>query len=461
MSSGYVLAGGETISSILNNFVKNTKGLYFDNFTREDISKFYHDVMFGFLHSFGQNFTGKKSYKGYVQAEAKCFTTMRETKMFEKSKFLIDSGGFQVSFGKITLAEAPTLIALYDEFLRDNHHCIDRAFSLDLTPGPGCELFRNFKDVYDMNLQTYTMHANLPDEAREKIIYVHHFRTPEMWRVFDKILRENQFFEKFSHFATGGIVASSGGDMQIPVIIYVLPLIPLLNECIRHGRKTLDFHILGGATYRDILFYEFFQHHVMQCHGIQLNITYDSSGIFKALMIGRFLPIYDPISRSIEKIDVKSNALHFRYNHGMTIGEMYKYVIDRMCDHHNFKHIDMTKIYNDESGTFFEDIKCYSMFYMLQMYSEVQEMLKEEARRLYPLYENFDYEDFTSEISKVTQKINGGKITTKQKFKTNSLIASLDMLKSLDESKCQYIVNKFLSKDEFTELLSGKQLMTF
>ena len=40
----------------------------------------------------------------------------------------------------------------------------------------------------------------------------------------------------------------------------------------------------------------------------------------------------------------------------------------------------------------------------------------------------------------------------KQIIKSNSVVRSLDMLKDLDEVYCKYIIDKSLSKDEFTWL---------
>ena len=91
--SGYVLAGFETLANIMNNFINNTKNCYFDNFTREDISKFLFNTCSGFLHSYGQNFPGKKSYKNYNKNEANLYKKCRDTKLFEGSKFTTDSGG--------------------------------------------------------------------------------------------------------------------------------------------------------------------------------------------------------------------------------------------------------------------------------------------------------------------------------------------------------------------------------
>jgi hypothetical protein len=52
----------------------------------------------------------------------------------------------------------------------------------------------------------------------------------------------------------------------------------------------------------------------------------------------------------------------------------------------------------------------------------------------------------------VTRIINQGKLTKKQKTKAHSIARSLDMLVHLDEDYCEFLINKFLAKDEFFEL---------
>ena len=64
-NSGYILAGSETLANILDDFILNTKDRYEDNFSREDISTFFKNTVSGFLHSYGQAFSNKKSYKNY------------------------------------------------------------------------------------------------------------------------------------------------------------------------------------------------------------------------------------------------------------------------------------------------------------------------------------------------------------------------------------------------------------
>jgi len=260
-------------------------------------------------------------------------------------------------------------------------------------------------------------------------------------------MREYDMFDKFKYHATGGIVANMRGDMAVPCIIYTLPIVPLLNDCIKHKRNYLNFHILGGANFRDIFFYELFRIHVKNIHNIDLNITYDSSGLFKGLMIGRFIHVkYNNI---FKKMDIRSDNLNKRFLGEELVIEKYRNEINRMAAESGFKPISLKEVYNEESGTFFEDVKVYTMLYMLFQYREVQSFLREKAAELYPLYLSKEYEEFSTGIVEVTKNLNSGKITKKQTVKSHSVIRSLDMLSNLDENYCKYIVNKSLSKDEF------------
>ena len=459
MASGYTVAGAETLMTIIDNFIKNKKNNFEDHFTREDISNFFGSVCSRFLHSFGQNFKGKKNYSNYNQKEAELFIKLKLSNFFQNSLLIPDSGAFQISIGLLTRRESELLFEQFYLFLSDYKDVYDQAFILDLPPGPGCQIFSNFKEVYDRNLESYTVAANLPDEVRKKIIYIHHFRTPALWDIYTKILRDNDFYQYFDQFATGGIVANSSGDSEIPCIIYVLPLIPLLNETIKHKRTKLDFHVLGGATYRDIFFYELFKLHVKKVHNIELNITYDSSGLFKGLMIGRYFSVID--EGRIKKIDVRTNNLDKRFKDDIKIIDVCRNVCNTLSDKYGFKKLTINdNIYDSKTGTFFEPVKVYLMLYMLEFYLEIENLMKEKSELIYPIYESRDLETFTSCSEQITRDLNQGKISRKQISKSNSIVKSLDMLTNLDEEYCKYVVSKFLSKDEFINLTKNGQLLT-
>lgn len=465
--SGYTLAGFETLCTTIEMFMDGRRGKFENHFSKDQISQFLSSTCSGFLHSYGQNFSNKKKFGKYSEVEANMFKHCRNLGIFDNCNFVIDSGGYQISIGRLTRRESNLLLDnMYYDFLVDHCDVYDRSFILDIPPGPGCEIFHNFKDVYDLNMQSYQKAKNLSDHVRKKMIYIHHFRTPQLWKIYTKILREGNMFSAFEYHGTGGIVANMASDMSIPCIIYVLPLIPLLNEAKKYKRNYLNFHILGGATYRDVLFYELFKIAVKKNHDIDLNITYDSSGPYKQLMQSRYLNIKDNMNY-IRKMNIREDHLGMRFSSDQTIMETYQETLNNLADVGNFKRIDLNGVYGmykNRSGewvsTFHYEVKLYSILYTLHIYTLVQEEMRKFANRVYPIYEAGDLKTFYKECFDITRHINQGKLTKKQKIKAYSIPRSLDMLRDLDEDYCKYLVNKFLAKDEFKELNGKRGVLT-
>lgn len=459
VKSGYVLAGFETLATIVDNFFKGKRGRFEDNFTRDQISNFLSSVGSGFLHSYGQDFPGKKKYDKYNKKEYDLFKKCRDMEIFDDCTLIADSGGFQISIGKLTRRESELLFNMYYEWLEQSYEVYEKAFILDIPPGPGCEIFRDFKDVHDWNLSSYQKAVNLPQHVKDKIIYIHHFRTPKLWEIYTRLLRENEFFPEFKYHGCGGIVANMTGDMSIPCIIYVLPLIPLLKECIKYKRNYLNFHILGGANFRDILFYELFRVIVKEYHNIDLNITYDSSGVYKQVMHARFIHVTDYLGH-VKKMSIKSNNLDKRFNTnlrdknypGYNVEQMFEIVLNDCARKYGFKEISVDGVYDDTTNTFHEDVKVYSILYTLDIYAKLQEGMREFARNSYSLYSEGHEAEFNQSCIETTRILNQGNLTKKQLIKSHSISRSLDMLKNLDEEYCKYIVDKILCKDEFVEL---------
>jgi len=460
-NSGYVLAGFETLATILDNFFLGKRGRWNENFTRPQISEFLSESCAGYLHSFGQNFANKKKYHKYKQTETDMYQQCRDMGIFNGCDFIADSGGFQISIGRLSRRESDLLTTMYYEWIEESHDMIQKAFILDIPPGPGCKIFTCFDDVYRLNLSSYERARNLSDEIRKKIIYIHHFRTPKLWEIYTKIMRENEMFPDFEYHGTGGIVANMSSDMMIPVIIYVLPLIPLINEAKKYGRDYLNFHILGGANFRDMFFYELFKIVVKQYHNIDLNITYDSSGIYKQVMHARYIHVPDPHGY-IRKMDIKSSNLNKRFYDKVDfegnswasnkVVDQFQILLNDCARSHGFKPISVDGVYDEITNTFHEDVKVYALLYTLGRYAQIEADMKQFAHDLYPLYEQGNLGEFYRECLGVTKIINQGKMTKKQKTKAHSIARSLDALKTLDEDYCTYLVNKFLAKDEFFEL---------
>jgi hypothetical protein len=359
----------------------------------------------------------------------------------------------------LTRAESDLLGKMYYEWIENHHHVIERAFILDIPPGPNCEIFETFKDVYELNLESYNRAKALPDDIRKKIIYIHHFRTPQLWKLYTKILKEDNMFSAFQHHGTGGIVANMSSDMVIPCIIYVLPIIPLLNEAKRCGRDFLNFHILGGANFRDVTFYELFRKVVLEKHNIKLNITYDSSGLFKSLMIGRYMWVDHPDGH-LQKMDLRTPNIGNRFSNFARVDTQLQIILDHFADEMNFKRIKVDGIYDPKTGTFYEDVKVYSMLYMLWQWAEIQERSRKIANEIYPLYKSGEKGEFEIKCATLTRNLNSGKMTKKGVKKASSIKKSLDMLAQLDEDYCEDLVKKFLAKDEFINLDHETEMLT-
>jgi|GEM_PF-1511115 len=469
--SGYVCAAFESLGEIIDKFL--TEEGFGDCFSREMLNSFFLERCNKFLHSFGQSFSGRKKYDSYAKKEADLFRKLRGFEFFNDCIFITDSGGFQASIGLLDKRETDILSNIYyDDFLVNHADAYDRAFVLDIPPGPGCNIFSTFQDVYDMNHASYMRAANLPDIVREKMVYIHHFRTPRLWDIYTRIMDENDLFDKFKYHATGGIVANMASDVSIPCIIYVLPLIPLIVRAKKYNRQKLYFHILGGANYRDIFFYELFKLHVQKVHNLELEITYDSSGIFKGLMIGRWLPVL--LDGSIHRLNLRTSNLDLRRKNKideLKIVEIYRDEIKKLC-RFGFKDINMDKVYDEATGTFLFDVRSYSMLHMLDVYKQAEDYLKVEAADIYKYFEEGEIDEMNHELQKaqeafkifnrrvslITRQMNEEKTTKKQISKSNSVVKSLEMLTDLDEEYCKYIVNKFLEKDEFISLGSDKYL---
>lgn len=456
--SGYILAGFETLATIVDNFFKGKRGRWNENFTRKQVSNFLSDCCAGFLHSYGQDFGGKKKFGKYSQKEADLYQKCRDMRIFDGCTMVADSGGFQISVGDLSRKESELLFDMYYNWLVDYPDACDRAFILDVPPGPGCKIFNSFEDVYNLNLKSYLIARDLPDEVRKKVVYIHHFRTPMLWEIYTKIMRENDLFPYFDWHGTGGIVANMSGDMAIPCIIYILPMIPLINEAKKHGRNYLNFHILGGGSFRDIFFYELFVKLVKSKHNFDLNITYDSSMSWKQVMRARFVHARDDDGH-IRKMSIKSNVLNNRFYKGIRVEKMFQNILNNVAEQYNFKPIKVDGVYDDNTGTFHEDVKVYSLFYTLNLFPTLQQEMKKVAERIIPIYESGDDDLFYRECLEITRHINQGNLTRKQKIKTNSIKRSLDMLCQLDEEHCHYLVKTNLAKDEFADLNSTQRLL--
>ncbi|HQC61367.1 MAG TPA: hypothetical protein PLA60_03310 [Candidatus Pacearchaeota archaeon] len=452
----YVVAGMKSFGSILEKFLSDDH--FKDYMSAEKISNFLKENCNKFLYSYGQHFDKRKDYSKYNQMIYSLFYKNRMTPFFNGCEFIVDSGAFQISTGQLNKKECDILQDLYYDFLANFTDIYERAFILDIPLGPECQLENTSKNLYDLNRRSYEKASSLPDNVRDKIIYVHHFRTPKTWEIYTKILDELELFDKFKYHATGGIVINMSGDLSIPCIIYILPLVQLINRAKKANKTKLNFHILGGSSFKDVLFYELFRKVVKEKHKIDLVITYDSSAIFKSLIVGRNFYVIDDENDIIRKLNLRSFSLPLNYGYKKSTFEIFKEEINKLCNKYDFKFVDRDHLYDPETGTFYLDYRIYAIFYILSVYNDLEKRMEKFADSIYPLFASNDQQGFNDEISRMMIALNHGKITRKQTVKTNSIFKSLKILSDLDEDYCKYIVNKHLEKDEFIDV---NNLLTF
>ena len=178
-------------------------------------------------------------------------------------------------------------------------------------------------------------------------------------------------------------------------------------------------------------------------------------------MHARFVHVPDQFG-CVKKMSIKSNNLDKQFEDlPYTVEQMFEKILNDCARKHNFKQIQTDGVYDDDTNTFHEDVKVYSILYTLDIYSKLQEGMRQFARQAYSVYESGDAETFNGMCLETTRIINQGKLTKKQRIKSHSISKSLDMLKSLDEDYCKYIVDHCLAKDEFVDLEKPQGIHTF
>jgi len=456
--SNFVCSACESLYKIILKFFESDENK--GQLPIQNLNIFFDKTCKGFLHSFGHNLKLKSNFEIHKNVKAEIIQTCKQSGFMGKDgKYYVDSGGFQVSMGVLDPYRSDLLFKYYYEFLEQYSNVYDYAFILDLPPGPGCQYFSSFDDVYEKNLSSYQIASSFPEHIRSKIIYIHHFRTPKLWEVFNRILYENNFFNRFKYFGTGGISANMKTDIAIPFILYIIPLIPLLNLCKQYNRKDIEFHILGGSGFRDVLFYKLFSYHIKKIHNINCTITYDSSTIFKGFMVGRILYILD--DGILKKVNIRSQYLSKYLGSEKSLMERIRHDMNTMCSEFGFEKIETDTFYGGENNSFTKEMRAYSSLYMIYMYYRMERLIDKWIPSLYNKYEMGDIEAFQNELFSITKQLNSGKTTRKQIFKTKSIINTLNLLKDLDNDKCTYLINHHLQNDEFVDLLRPSKLLTF
>jgi hypothetical protein len=461
-SGNFVAAGGDTYVALMKRFMPECQDLCND----EVIINQLNNSVDKFLYSFGigVNYKTKKLSGKHVEKFLKVIKEMREAPFMKDTKLYWDSGGFQIANGAFYPKDIPIFIDKYYQCVKDNPDLFDYAFILDVPPGPGSEdLFSSYEQIEQLNRMSYQKCKSLmPPETLKKVIYIHHFRNLQLFDTWNKFLFEEDLADGYEYFGTGGIVANLAADISNPIVLYTIPLSSIILYAKKKGLKKFKFHVLGGANFRDVFYHKVFEHHIKKYHDIEVEITFDSSAIFKAMFIGRHIHVFNH-DGDVIKMDFRSNVLDTVLKgsdvskndptKNVTVREKLYSVCDDLADDYGFDKLDpnVDPIYDPVSNSLTKKMHILMMAYVLDFTKKMEQKSEEMTKELYPYYAKNDEKTFNQICNSMTKMINQGKITKKQKAKTNGLFKSLQILEKLDLDFNRKCVQQSSSNDNISD----------
>lgn len=439
MESGYVGVGMGQI------FSTNEKRLK-DCFEYKDlVSVLSNKVLFSFGSGLSKK-TVKFNKDKYLKAISSQIKQLKEKSKTSKEMTLyIDSGGFQCACGYIPKNQLKDFVDIYAQFLVNEIDNYDYAFSLDLPPSD--YLFDDWDEMYEFNKYSYyKLFVDLPENVRKKIILVKHFRTPSQLNVWHRLLEDENIIKGFNsnYWSIGGIVASSSGDQTIPYITYSIPISDIVEYSLKHNKTQVNLHILGGCAYRDLFYYSLVKKYIKIKTNIDFEFTYDSSGIIKQIILGRYI---NPITEDglIQKIFFTSDKMDYKIN-GKRTEDIVLDEMRKMLKYAKIENVEIPdKIYLN--GKLHPVLEALLTTYQLYTFKKLKNFFDSFCDTL--TEEDFDNEDiFKSKTYDILRKINGLKVTTKFKNKTNNLHRSILYVIQGNKEKNIKLIDYYTTKDE-------------
>ena len=297
-----------------------------------------------------------------------------------------------------------------------------------------------------------------------------------------------KYIDGFKHFATGGLVSFSRTGRDVPpYIMYVIPLIHIIQHAREMNLKKFRFHVLGGSEWKEILGHKFLERHVKELFDIDVEITFDSSTLFKTLCLGRYTFNIDQIQKKISKLTLRSDVKDGRKSlSGKDIWneksneELFCDLVNEGIVPHGMKPLLLQEhdIYNgyvptsqefctkehlSPTGIMSRLAYTYGMFQLLRLFRIVEEWCEEFVDETYGMFcsANPDQnKDLASKVEKIMYMFNGaGTIGRNIDLKTNMIANSLTLLNHLKNDptttmqECDNIIERHMATDECKRLL--------
>lgn len=463
--SNYVCAGCDCLGIFFNKFFEK----YSDYFTPDKARTFFANNVDRFLYSFGTglSYKSKKIPANHSEKIKNEVQRIRSYEYLSGSTLYIDSGGFQVAMGAIEVSDMPTFLDTYVNFLHETKDLFSKAFVLDLPPAESQNrsIFNSYTDLENMNRISYKRFATFEQNLKDKMIFIYQFRSPALYNIWNKFIWDEGLADGYTNFSCGGLVANSATDQNVPIIVYSIPLADIVLYAKSKGLKDINFHVLGGANYLDVFYHKLFAKHIKEVHNVNITITYDSSAVFSALAVARFLPCFD-LHDVLSRVDLRSICLHNRFQDHLTVEDQLYKMMNDVASHYDFKEVNKTDdpIYvPNEKGSIVlsKKIYIYLICCYFRVYRELEMLSEKLVDKIYPLYKNGDYIEFTDICNEYSRLLNQNKISKKHKKKVNGIWKSLDVITNLDREYNKHLIEKYMSADDNAAMHSGGTLELF
>jgi len=502
--SNYVSAGLETIFNDLTLACEK----YPERFNVKSISSFLQDNVNKFLISFGTCFSKlpedkekrkKILLKGrindnVIEKFSNILSEFRKNDILNGCNIYVDSGAYSIQVGYFDRSEMEPLIDIYNKFLLNKSDLFNYAFLLDMAPGSSICIYKSAEDMIKLGDLSYKVSSELPKEVRDKLFFIQHFRTPILNSMYKDLLKK--YGSAFSNFSTGGLVSFSRIGINVPpYVMYIVPFIRVLDHAKKNGLKKFNFHVLGGSEWKEIICYKLFEKLIKELFDIEVNITYDSSSLFRVVCLGRYTFFSDEKNRRIGKLSLRSELLDkYKPNEKSNIFfdktnyEMFCDLFNESVEGYDIGKLDPNKDYayeyemeesedaiNDSTDDVFlniaeRDVKMKtplskliyicSIFQLFHLFKKVEQWCVEDSEKFYKEFITLDRNNFSNslleDLDKLMFMLTGGERVSDSliRFRSLSLFNSLVMLKEYKKNpkdildKCDYLIKEYMQKDE-------------
>lgn len=435
--------------------------LHSDLFPPDELKRFIREQIPNVLTSAGEAIMSNAMETNHLGMRqfAKIFPRERNAFLLDQCSWAVDNGGFQIARCLVPKEHLDGYRQDFHDFVRGQFARFDFTFTLDMVPAVPrlgetvpC-LFETAREMYEFNHRSYQEAASLPDEARKKMRCVFHFRGPRVFRAWKRILFNGSLAERFTHYATGGLVKSQG-IKKLPVIGFAIPLVPLIALSKRLGRASFDFHVLGQSQPAPIIAMRLIEEHVLAAHGVHVHFTHDAiSPLTEAW--DRSLTLVDTQTLTLRPADLDSDNALFYFTDGKSAVDALYDLVNHDLGAYGIGPFDpkrypyQTRVNGDLTPL------GYVLGIINQTYNrtKVWRWAGGIAKACYPYYQAGDKNAFKSKFAEIT-----GDVICPQRHENQvaldakKMVASLDFLTQLDSDYADSLVCSRLIGEEHPDL---------